>query len=213
MTPPGVVVLGAPRSGTTLIRRILNAHPDFACPPETTLLSACARFLHEQPLDNGVQFGVLEGLCQAGFPEDVVLDRLRAFALAFYADHAKAAGKPRWAEKTAADVFHLPAIERLLGPRVRYLCVVRHGLDAAVSLADLTAKSGGYLAEIHPYVQREHRPLVAFTNAWIDATTAVLDLVERRPDDAILLRYEDLVADPLTALDPVFAHLDASFRR
>ncbi|MCA9663328.1 MAG: sulfotransferase, partial [Myxococcales bacterium] len=32
---PGIIVLGAPRSGTTLLRRLLDAHPNIACPPET----------------------------------------------------------------------------------------------------------------------------------------------------------------------------------
>jgi len=211
MSAKGIIVLGAPRSGTTLLRRILDAHPSIACPPETTLFGACARFLHEQPLDHGVQFGVVEGLCQAGFDEDEVLGRLRGLAFGFLEDHAAAADKPRWAEKTAADVFHLAGIERLCGSGVQYICMVRHGLDAAVSLAELTEKSGGYLAEIHRYIQQEHRPLVAYTNAWIDATRGLLDLVERRPDDAVLLRYEDLVADPLAALEPVFAHLGEPF--
>jgi protein-tyrosine sulfotransferase len=34
----GVVVLGFPRSGTTLLRRLLESHHDLCCPPETHLL-------------------------------------------------------------------------------------------------------------------------------------------------------------------------------
>ena len=44
----GIIVLGAPRSGTTLTQRLLAAHPQIACPPETYLLRACSRFLHEE---------------------------------------------------------------------------------------------------------------------------------------------------------------------
>lgn len=49
---------------------------------------------------------------------------------------------------------------------------------------------------------------MAYARAWADATTAVLDLIERRPDQGVLLRYEDLVADPRGALGPVFAALE-----
>lgn len=207
MTPEGIVVLGAPRSGTTLVRRFLDAHPEVACPPETTLLSACARFLHEQPLDNGVRFGVLDGLCQIGFGEDEVIERLRAFAFDFHRQHAQQAGARLWAEKTAADVFHLAPIERLCGEHVRYVVVLRHGLDVAVSMQDLTTASGGYLDELHAFVAREHRPVVAFAEAWRVATQAMLDLAERRPEQVHVVRYEALVDDPGAHLEGLFAFL------
>ena len=47
-TPSFVVLLGFPRSGTTLLSRLLDAHPEISCPPETHLLSAASRFLSEQ---------------------------------------------------------------------------------------------------------------------------------------------------------------------
>ncbi|HEY4117191.1 MAG TPA: sulfotransferase [Byssovorax sp.] len=32
----GAVILGPPRSGTTLLRRLVDAHPNLSCPPEPT---------------------------------------------------------------------------------------------------------------------------------------------------------------------------------
>src|SRR5262249_42673199 len=102
----GIIVMGAPRSGTTLLRRILDAHPDIACPGETNLLAACARFLHSETIAEGVDIGVLAGLEFAGFAEDAVLEALREFAFGFHREYAKRQGKPRWACKTAFDVFY-----------------------------------------------------------------------------------------------------------
>ena len=192
---PGIVVIGAPRSGTTLLRRILDAHPNIACPPETYLLSAAARFLHEETFAQGLHIGVVAGLGFAGFDEDEVLARLRQFVFGFFEDHAAKQGKGRWAEKTAFDVFHLDAIRRVGGGHVRFLCIHRHGLDVACSLAELVDKTGGYVQELHDYLRRYPQPLEAFSRAWVDLSTRVADMVD---DDelAMGMRYEDLVADP-----------------
>ena len=41
--PDPVFVLCMGRSGSTLLRFLLDAHPDLACPPETNLPSLCAQ--------------------------------------------------------------------------------------------------------------------------------------------------------------------------
>ena len=58
---PGVAIVGFPRSGTTLLRRLLNAHPDLDAPGESYLLSACARFVHGDRVIDGVEAGGAAG--------------------------------------------------------------------------------------------------------------------------------------------------------
>lgn len=201
----GLLILGAPRSGTTLLRRLLGAHSQIACPGETHLFRACARFLEEERTGAGVDVGVLTGLGHAGFDADDVVARLRELALGLHREHAARAGKRRWAEKTAFDVFHLPAVERLCGSRVHYVCVVRHGLDVALSVKDLADRSGSYLLELHEWVRRFPRPIEAFARMWAETTTNLAAFARRRASDAILVRYEDLVADPEAKLREVLA--------
>ena len=207
----GIVVVGSPRSGTTLVRRILDAHPNIACPPETYLLSAAARFLHQDRFAAGLRIGVLDGLEFAGFEEAEVLERLRAFVFGFLRQYAERAGKPRWAEKTAFDAFHLGPIRRLCEGHVKFVCIQRHGLDVAASLDELVTKTGGYVDELHAYVRRYPEPLEAFARAWVDTAGAVADLAEelgRGPNpSAISLRYEDLTEDPEAELRRVFEFL------
>ncbi len=214
MTAPshaGIVVLGTPRSGTTLLRRVLGSHPHIAAMGETNLLGACARFLESERIAEDVEIGALAGLGQAGFSRDEVLARLREFAFAFHQDHAARLGKPRWAEKTAFDSFHVGGIEALCGEHAYFLCVIRHGLDVACSLHELSEKNGGYLRELHGYVQRHPRPLEAFAHAWVDMTRAIRAFAARHPRNALLLRYEDLVANPAEVLAGAFSFVGESF--
>ncbi len=40
---PKPIIIGAPRSGTTLLRFMLDSHPELAIPPETGFLAVCAQ--------------------------------------------------------------------------------------------------------------------------------------------------------------------------
>lgn len=206
----GILLLGAPRSGTTLLRRLLNAHPSIASPGETNLFTACARFLEAERIAEGVRVGVLSGLEFAGFAPEETVRRLREMAFGFLREYAAGQGKPRWAEKTAFNLFHLPQIDRLCGDRVNVVCILRHGLDVAVSLNDLCQKNGAYLQELHAYVVRHPVILEAFAHAWVDLTRAMLELAARRPG-VIVVRYEDLVADPAGTMQEVLERLGESW--
>ena len=94
------------------------------------------------------------------------------------------------------DAFHVAEIERLCGDDAYFVCITRHGLDVACSMRDWCERSEVYLEDLHRYVARHPRLLEAFTHAWVDSTTAIAGFADRHPDNAIQVRYEDLVADP-----------------
>jgi len=196
----GIVLLGVPRSVTTLTRRLVDSHPAIACPPETGLLSAAARFLREDTFQGGRILGVVPGLAHAGFTEAQVLERLREFTFRFLREAASRQGKQHWAEKSATDIFYLDAIERLCGDHCRFVGIVRHPLDVVCSTTELTLQMGMYLPELYAYVQRWPSPQQAFAHAWNDANRRLMDFARRRPDACLLVRYEDLTADPLAEM-------------
>jgi protein-tyrosine sulfotransferase len=199
----GIILLGLPRSGTTLLRRLLNWHPEVHCGGETFLLTAAARFLRADRIVDGIDYGVLGGLQAAGIPREMVLAELRGFVSGFFERLATAAGKPRWASKTAIDSFYVAEIESLFADHARFVCLVRHGLDAALSLKDLCDANETYVRELHEYIVRYPRPLEAFAHAWSDVTGSLLDLASRRPRSTLVVQYEELVRAPEPTLDRI----------
>jgi hypothetical protein len=76
------------------------------------------------------------------------------------------------------------------------VCIQRHGADVACSIQELCEKNGGYLQELHAYVVRYPMVLEAFAHAWVDLATAVHEFAARHPRNALVVKYEELTADP-----------------
>lgn len=204
---PGIIVLGLPRSGTTLLRRILNAHPRIACGGESFLLRATARFFEGDSIVDGIDYGVMGGLKAAGFSEGEIKRRVRQLAFSFLEDFAEQGGKARWASKTAVDSFYVAEIERLYAGHAQFVCVLRHALDATLSLNDLCEANEIFIAELHRYVARCARPLEAYAHAWNDVTGMLLEFARRNRKDAMIIRYEDLVKEPSPVCEQLFEFL------
>src|SRR5205085_5760276 len=141
-TPPFVFVVGCARSGTTLVRSLLDSHPELAVPGESYFVPWLAerfevwdeaRFLDE--VTTHPRF------LEWGLGRDVVAAELARSAAATYADgvravyrcYAAAEGKPRYGDKTPGYVFTLALLGDLF-PEARFVQVVRDGRDAAVSI-------------------------------------------------------------------------------
>src|SRR5688572_7375160 len=145
---PLPMIVGSPRSGTTLLRLMLDAHPELAIPPETGFLVLGEQLAEEGEAARDQFFAAVTGYppdapawLDFGIPAETFRLRLRqldpftvsdGFRL-FYRMYAQRFGKPRGGDKTPMYCRHLQAIERLL-PEARFVHIIRDGRDAAVSL-------------------------------------------------------------------------------
>ncbi|MCD0458162.1 sulfotransferase family protein [Roseiconus lacunae] len=210
-TREGILLLGLPRSGTTLLRRLINAHSQISCPGETNLFGAASRFLRSDGFSKSPPIGVASGLSYLGFSESEVTDRLRNFVLGFHRDHVQSMGKRLWADKSPLDAFYLKAIEQLLGDHVFFVFLHRHALDFACSLNEFCSKAGGYYSEIHAYIASHKEPMVAFAEIWVEITEEMIRMEHRWRECSVSLRYEDLVFTPETELRQIFTLVECDW--
>jgi hypothetical protein len=145
--PPFPVVVGCPRSGTSLLAVMLDSHPDLAVPPETAFIGPVAG-LHGS--SDAVRRGFFDAVTadklalsnwsDFGLERDALRRRLEtiepftvsAGLRAFYALYAEGEGKSRCGEKTPGYVFLMPEIAALL-PEARFIQVIRDPGDTALS--------------------------------------------------------------------------------
>ncbi|WP_050526596.1 sulfotransferase family protein [Pseudorhodobacter aquimaris] len=195
------VVLGFPRSGTTLLARLLNGHPDVSCPPETFSFAAAGKFLSEQTRVEGPHIGVLSGLGMLGFAAEEVMAPLRDTVFGF---QEKLAGeRPIWVEKTATNIFHIETLEPFLAGHVRYIYIVRNPLDVVASNMDLASNMGAQLSDLHALTQGSDISQEGLMRAWIDRTKVLDEFAGRHGADCHYLRYEDLTENPAESLGAI----------
>lgn len=192
----GIVILGHPRSGTTLLRRLLNGHEHLFCPGETHVLNSAARFIQSEKTALGLDMGVLSGLSFAGIREQSVIDNLREFSFSLLRQAAKEQGNVRWVEKTAADSFYINEIETIFAKHCYFIGIVRHGLDVAISSKGYSDSAGMYLNMFKPFIAQYEQPLEAMLRSWISVTENLLQFAQRNQKNCILIRYEDLLDEP-----------------
>lgn len=144
MAVPPFFIVGSARSGTTLLRVILNAHPAVTVPPESRFVTELWRDAHEVRLDDFLSG--LEGHRQFkswNLPIDYVRAEMDSDTVpyataveAIYTAYAKRAGKEIWGDKTPRYVEHIPFLAELF-PDARFVHLVRDGRDVALSYANV----------------------------------------------------------------------------
>jgi hypothetical protein len=204
------IVIGAPRSGTTLLRFMLDAHPDLAIPPETGFLVPCA-----QQASQGTV--LLEDFFQTvtGYPPEAPgwddfqipaesflarLNTIEPFTVAdgiraFYELYAARFGKSRWGDKTPLYCMHTQSIEALL-PEAHFVHIIRDGRDVALSLRPMWFSPG-----------RDIETLAAY---WRQSVTTGRQH-GARCRHYMEVRYDRLVENSRETLAEVCAFLDLEF--
>ena len=204
------IIVGAPRSGTTLLRLMLDSHPDLAIPPETWFLalaepetrfgleyhhgflSAVTQYPPDSPgwLDFGISVQQFDEALAQVEPFDVA-EGFRTF----YRLYAARMKKPRWGDKTPGYVLHIKTIQQLL-PESRFIHIVRDGRDVCLSWRKTWFRPSNDFATV-----------VQHWREWV--------LAGRRQGEGhpgyMEIRYEDLVAEPAAVLQSVCRFIDLEF--
>jgi hypothetical protein len=143
--PPAPFIVGMTRSGTTLLRLMLDSHSQLAIPPETHFIPDLIKAFNQQrdtPEEVLEVFTSNRRWSDFGISEKRLLKELEgiapldkpAFAVrAFYDVYAKSQRKPRWGDKTPGYATRLRRIQRVI-PEARFVHMIRDGRDVALSL-------------------------------------------------------------------------------
>ena len=206
-----IFIVGAARSGTSLLSRLLNSHPRIAVPFESHIYSTFLPWLKhygdlsrpghmERLLDDILSTEMLRHWSpqpdRAATLASLKGNTLHDLVEALFATWARAQGKDRWGEKTPSHVMYWRQL--LEGfPQARFLHIVRDGRD--VSLSWINARFG---------------PKNIYYSAirWKQYLTWVAELRAALPAHQFLdVHYDSLLAEPEGTLQRICAFLGESF--
>lgn len=179
-----VFVVGSMRSGSTMLRLILDSHPNIAIGGETGFVAALAA---NQEIPNW-KFG--KGWYeQLGWSEQEFNARLREFYDGLFRRMADRQGKPRWGEKTPFHTAHIARMAEVF-PDAVFVGIVRH--------------PGAVAGSLRRRFHYTYPDAVAYwTQTNLDMVAAGSTLAAR----FALCRYEDLVTQGEPVLRELLEHV------
>jgi hypothetical protein len=193
-----IFIIGTERSGTNLIRLILNSHPNIAIPhPPHIMKNFFGLEPSYGPLSGDRNFkllinDVVRSVELHPYPWGIVLDKEKIFSqardrslisiyFAIYGQYLESTGKKRWGCKSTFMIDHV-ALVRKYYPNAKFIYMVRDCRDVAIS-----AKKTIF-----------NRYSVYYTaGLWKkEQQTGMYWLSKLSKDEIFLLRYEDLLTGP-----------------
>jgi len=198
-------VIGPPRSGSTLLMRMLSSHSAIYSRAEPHLLTPLAHLgfydtVDKAPFDHlQAQQAAREFVGDLPGGEGDYLDACRAYTDILYGRMLEACGngKPLFLDKTPANALVLPFLGKLY-PRARYIVLTRHPAAVWSSYAN-SFFDGDYVAA------RKFNPIL---DRYVPAMARFL---RERPVPIVHVGYEALVQQPEAEMRRVFEFLELPF--
>lgn len=197
-TDSPIFIIGTERSGTNLLRLILNAHPNIALPHPPHIMknfSGLTPLYHDLGVDANFRRligDVVRSVDLHPYPWGIRLDCARIFKEArdrnliniffcIYNQFLESTGKGRWGCKSTFMLHHVESVLKYY-PSARFIYMARDGRDVAAS-----AKKTIFNRYSVYYTARLWRDEQRICIRWLN---------ELARENIMLLRYEDLLREP-----------------
>lgn len=185
-----IIVGGCHRSGTSLVRRILDSHSRIHCGPEVLFF----RDFYGEYRDDRYAHLRFMRTARDLVTEDEALLVLGGAHIQLHRVAARNAGKPRWADKAPENVLYTQQWNELLESTWILVHVVRNPLDTVASMSDRFPLT----------LPQDLEGRIRHYRAYTEAGSA---FARAHPDRCVRVVYEELCQAPAQAVTRLMAAL------
>jgi len=181
-----IFIVGFPRSGTTLLEQILDAHSSLRSVDERSFVQGV---IERMPVSYPAELHTLDA---------AAADRLRAEYWGMVARMVRLDPGQRVVDKNPLNLMRLPAIHRLF-PNAPIVLALRHPCDVLLSCYLQSFRS--------PHFATTCRSIGQLAGDYVDAMRAWIHNAQTMKPNVLAVRYEDLVDDLPAHVERVGAFL------
>ena len=225
MKPP-IFIIGNPRSGTTLLRLIVNNHKNIIVPPECGFIIWLYEKYQGWSLQNGRARSDIKcfvsdlNSCKKFETWGINVFQLEDFIISVepksYAALVEAtymffsslhkSGISQWGDK---NNFHVKSVDTInaIFPDSRFIHIVRDGRDVACSYKALatSASKSIYAPNLPSHIKK-------ISQEWLDNNQAAINSFDKIDVSRVLLvRYEDLVSETEHQVRKICSHIGQEY--
>lgn len=197
-----IFLISQPRAGSTLLQRMLWCHPEFHTSSESWLM------LHPlyglRPAGSQADYNAAyartaaqEFLQKLPEGDDAYMEGIRRMYVHLYGRAIESSGKRFYLDKTPPYYLIIPELYRVF-PGARYIILLRNPLAVLGSILHKWIKE-------HPFWLHTHR------HDLLHAPRLLIDSTEFLGAQGLVVRYEQVVADPMMELRRICTWLNVQF--
>ncbi len=194
-----IFVISPPRSGSTLLQRMLGSHTDIFTHPEPHIISPLAHLGYYHNVDKAPYDHINAAQAIREFVEDLpdgeqdYLKACRAYTDVLYGRMLEKSGKKMFLDKTPANALVLSFLTGLY-PTSYYLVLTRHPLAILSSYAN-------------SFFEGDYQSAVAYNNILGRYIPAMARFMRQSKIKILPVCYEQLVNNPERSMSEIFSYL------
>lgn len=196
-----VFVLSLERSGSTLCRNILDAHPAIFSPAQLYMGDLCYwMYLASYSSISQISIDLSDQERKVAAAADV-----RRTVSGMMQHYASKKEKSIWCDKTTMNINHIDILGKIF-PDAKFICLYRNCLDFVYSYMSVSRL--GFMEEIAPYIKiNPYNVVSAIADYWVDKNSVIYGFEEENTAKCFRVTYEEIVSSPNETLSSLFGFL------